>query len=78
MAGLALGTGACVLVTARAIGLGFAIAGFAVTGCVSIWFIARANTLVQNETEPSMRGRMMGIWNTAPPGTSPITSPMVG
>lgn len=66
------GTVACV------IGMGFAIAGFAVTGCVSIRFSARANTLVQNETEPSMRGRMLGIWNTAAPGTSPITSPMVG
>jgi len=78
VAWLALGTGACVLATACAIGLGFAIAGIALTGCVSIWFIARANTLVQIETEPSMRGRMMGIWNMALPGTSPITSPMVG
>jgi len=78
VAWLALGSGACVLATACAIGLGFAIAGIALTGCISIWFIAQANTLVQSETEPSMRGRMRGIWNRALPGMSPITSPMVG
>jgi sugar phosphate permease len=45
---------------------------------MSIWFIARANTLVQMEIDPAMRGRVMGIWNMALPGTSLVTAPMVG
>jgi sugar phosphate permease len=45
---------------------------------VSIWFIARANALVQFETDPEMRGRVMGVWTMALPGCEPITSPFVG
>jgi Transmembrane secretion effector len=75
---LALATGLSVLATASAADLGLALVGLAVTGCLSIWFIARANTLVQVETEPTMRGRLMGIWNMALPGCQPITGPLVG
>jgi len=36
-------------------GIGLALAGLVVTGCLSIWFIARANTLVQLHSDPAMR-----------------------
>ena len=48
------------------------------TGCLSIWFIAQANTLVQLAADPSMRGRVMGLWTMALPGTEPATSPFAG
>lgn len=75
---LAIGTGLAILATAAAPRLALALAGLAVTGCLSIWFIARANTLVQLAAGPAMRGRVMGVWNMALPGTNPITSPCVG
>lgn len=78
VAALAVATGFSVVATAYAPGLGLMLAGFAVTGCASIWFIARANTLVQLAADPAMRGRVMGAWTMALPGFSPITGPFVG
>lgn len=75
---LAAFTGASVLATAFAPNLAWEYSGLAITGCVSIWFIARANALVQFETDPEMRGRVMGVWTMALPGCEPITSPFVG
>jgi predicted MFS family arabinose efflux permease len=75
---LAAFTGVSVLATAFAPNLAWEYTGLAVTGCLSIWFIARANALVQFETSPEMRGRVMGAWTMALPGCEPITSPFVG
>lgn len=47
-------------------------------GFVSIWFIAAANTLVQLTSLPAMRGRVMGLWTVALPGTGLITALAVG
>lgn len=71
-------TGASILATAFAPNLALEYAGLTMTGCLSIWFIARANALVQFESEPSMRGRVMGVWSMALPGCEPFTSPFVG
>lgn len=76
--GLALATAAAVLGTALAPATWIAFAGLAVVGCVSIWFIAAANTFVQLAADPAMRGRMMGLWNMALPGSEPVTGPSVG
>jgi MFS family permease len=51
-----------------------AYAGMVIAGFASIWFIAMANTLVQLESDPAMRGRVMGVWTMALPGMLPITS----
>jgi sugar phosphate permease len=75
---LALATAAAVLGTAAAPALWLVMAGLAATGCLSIWFIAQANTLVQLAADPSMRGRVMGLWTMALPGTEPATSPFAG
>ena len=77
---LALGgaTGLVVVATAAAHNVGEFYAGLIVTGCVSIWFIARANALVQFETAPAIRGRVMAVWSMALPGCMPFTSPLVG
>jgi len=75
---LALLTAVAILATATAPAVAMAFAGLAVTGCLSIWFIARANTLAQLRAAPGMRGRVMGIWVMALPGSQPVTSPAVG
>lgn len=71
-------TGVAVLATAAAPDAGLVFAGLVVTGCLSIWFIARANTLAQLRADPAMRGRVMGIWTMALPGTSLVTGPTIG
>jgi MFS family permease len=76
--GLAVATALAVLGTASAPAAWVAFAGLAVTGCVSIWFIAAANTFVQLAAEPGMRGRMMGLWTMALPGSEPVTGPCAG
>ncbi len=75
---LAAVTGGAVLATASSRNLTEFYAGLVVTGCVSIWFIARANTLVQLATEPELRGRVMAAWSMALPGFMPVASPFVG
>ncbi|MGD1052281.1 MAG: MFS transporter [Candidatus Dormibacteria bacterium] len=75
---LAILTGLAILGTALAPGIGPAVAGMVVTGCLSIWFIARANTLVQLRADPAMRGRVMGIWTMALPGAMVLTGPATG
>jgi len=75
---LAIATAAAVLGTTAAPALWLVMAGLAATGCLSIWFIAQANTLVQLAADPSMRGRVMGLWTMALPGTEPATSPFAG
>jgi MFS family permease len=75
---LAAATAAAVLGTALAPAAWVAFAGLAVVGCLSIWFIAAANTFVQISTDPGMRGRMMGLWTMALPGTEPVTGPCAG
>jgi MFS family permease len=75
---LALGTGSSIIFTALAPSLVLVMIGLGVTGGVSIWFIARTNTLVQLLAEPRMRGRVMGVWSMALPGFGPVTSPVVG
>jgi MFS family permease len=75
---LALATAACVLGTAFSPVLWLTIAGLAIVGCLSIWFIAAANTLVQITSAPGMRGRVMGLWTMALPGMSPVNSPVAG
>src|SRR6202012_2328423 len=54
------------------------LGALAVTGCLSIWFITQANALVQLRADAAMRGRVMGVWTMALPGTEPATSPGVG
>ena len=75
---LATLTGLAILGSALAPGVGLALAGMVVTGCLSIWFIARANTLVQLHSDPAMRGRVMGIWTMALPGAMLVTGPATG
>jgi MFS family permease len=75
---LCLVTGAVVIATALAPDAWAAYVGMAVTGFVSIWFIALANTLVQLRSEARVRGRVMGLWTMALPGMNPVTALIAG
>lgn len=75
---LAVVTGALVVATGFAPSLVAAFAGLFAVGLVSIWFIALANTVAQVRTEPTMRGRVMGVWTMALPGTAPLTGVLTG
>jgi hypothetical protein len=51
--------------------------GLALAGFFSIWLIAAANTLVQLRAGPALRGRVMGIWTMALPGSYPVSGLLV-
>jgi hypothetical protein len=70
---LTIATGLTVLATAAAPTVALASGGIALAGFLSIWLIAMANTLVQLEAAPAVRGRVMGIWTMALPGTIPFS-----
>jgi predicted MFS family arabinose efflux permease len=75
---LAIATGFCVLVTATAPDKPVLFAGILGIGACSIWMVASANTLVQLRAAPELRGRVMGAWTVALPGTIPITALLAG
>jgi MFS family permease len=75
---LTVATGAAVLATATAPELWMLFAGMAVLGFFSIWLVSLANTLVQLRAAPALRGRVMGVWSMAMPGTFPITGLALG
>jgi MFS family permease len=75
---LCLLTGVAVVATALAPWAWLAYAFLAVTGFVSIWFIALANTLVQLRSAAHVRGRVMGLWTMALPGMNPLTAIAAG
>ncbi|MFJ2370603.1 MFS transporter [Microbacterium sp. NPDC087665] len=75
---LALGMGVAVVATALAPSLPLLFAGLAVLGAVVMWFIARANAFVMLTAPVAIRGRIMGIWAMALPGSTVITGLLVG
>lgn len=70
--------GASMLVTSSSPTLGGAIFGMLVVGFFSINVSSIANTMVQLESKPQMRGRVMAIWNMAIFGSTPIGGPLIG
>jgi MFS family permease len=75
---LAVASGIVVIATAASPDIGAELAGLALCGFSSIWFIARANTFVQLLAPPPMRGRVMGAWTMALPGANPLTALLAG
>jgi len=75
---LGLLTGVFVGIAATAPVLPVLFIGILGIGACSIWMVAAANTLVQLRAEPELRGRVMGAWTVALPGTIPITALLAG
>ncbi|QTV80737.1 MFS transporter [Microbacterium sp. NIBRBAC000506063] len=75
---LALALAAAVVLAALAPTLPSLFAAMALVGAASMWFIARANAFVMLQTPAPIRGRVMGIWTMAMPGSNVVTGLLVG
>ena len=58
--------------------LNWAVAGMLAVGFFSINFTSLANTSLQLESDPAMRGRVMSLWTMAMLGSTPIGGPIIG
>ncbi|MBP6884874.1 MAG: MFS transporter [Candidatus Pacebacteria bacterium] len=58
--------------------LSLAILVMVVVGFFSINFLSLANVIIQVESSPEMRGRVMAFWSMAYLGSTPIGGPIIG
>jgi MFS family permease len=72
------GFGVTILVCAFAPFLGLAYVALLFTGWASVSFIAIGNSTIQLSSEPSMRGRVLALWQVAFQGTTPVGGPAIG
>jgi MFS family permease len=74
----ASGFGVTLLFAALAPSLSIELVALALAGAASITFMSTANSTLQLNAEPSMRGRVMSLWFVAFQGTTPIGGPLIG
>ena len=69
-----------VMIAGVALSPTLAVAGVVIVcmGALSIAFIATANSTIQLQVEPTMRGRVMALYAMGFLGTTPIGAPLVG
>jgi len=72
------GFGTAILACAFSPVLGLAYAALLFVGWASVSFIAIGNSTIQLTAEPSMRGRVIALWQVAFQGTTPIGGPAIG
>ncbi len=70
--------GIAILFAALAPALALEFVALGVVGFASVSFLAMANSTLQLETEPQMRGRVMALWSVAFLGSTPIGGPVIG
>jgi MFS family permease len=70
--------GVLMLVAAAAPTFEMAMAAMVLVGFFSINFLSMGNILLQLESRPDMRGRVMALWTVALLGSTPIGGPIVG
>jgi MFS family permease len=58
--------------------IGIELFALALVGFASVSFLSMANSTLQLETDPQMRGRVMALWAVAFMGTTPIGGPLIG
>ncbi|MGB8178557.1 MAG: MFS transporter [Acidimicrobiales bacterium] len=78
LARAALIFGVCMTFAALAPFLGVEFVAIAVVGFASVTFLAMANSTLQLNTDPQMRGRVMALWAVAFMGSTPIGGPVIG
>jgi MFS family permease len=74
----AAGFGVAILACAFSPALGLAYAALLFVGWASVSFIAIGNSTIQLSAEPSMRGRVIALWQVAFQGTTPVGGPAIG
>ena len=72
------GFGVAIMATAYAPVIGLAYAAMLFAGWASVAFIATGNSTIQLSAEPSMRGRVIALWQVAFQGTTPVGGPLIG
>lgn len=70
--------GGSILLLALSPNLALAIAFMVVVGVFSVLFTSLTNAILQLESAPQMRARVMALWAVAFLGTTPIGGPIVG
>ncbi len=71
-------SGFSILLASIAPSLGLAIAGMVLVGFFTVNMVSTANSMIQMEAHPEMRGRVMAIWSMAMMGSTPIGGPIIG
>lgn len=74
----ALAFGVCILFAALSPVLAVEFVALILVGYTSVSFLSMANSTLQLQTDPHMRGRVMALWAVAFLGTTPIGGPIIG
>lgn len=74
----ALYFGAAILIAAITPNIMLAMAALVFVGVFSINFLSLSNIILQLESAPEMRGRVMALWSVAFLGSTPIGGPIIG
>jgi MFS family permease len=74
----ALGFGAAMTLLSLSPNLASAVVLMAVVGFFATSLSVTANTTIQLEADPHMRGRVMSLWGVAMQGSTPVGGPLVG
>jgi MFS family permease len=72
------GFGVAILACAYSPVIGLASVAMLFVGWASVSFIAIGNSTIQLSAEPSMRGRVIALWQVAFQGTTPVGGPLIG
>jgi MFS family permease len=70
--------GVCMTFAGLAPLLAFELVAIALVGFASVTFLSMANSTLQLNTDPQMRGRVMALWAVAFMGSTPIGGPLIG
>jgi MFS family permease len=70
--------GSSMLITAVSSNLIFALLGLVLVGFASTSYTSRGNVILQLNSEPQMRGRVLALWNVALVGSTPVGAPIIG
>ncbi len=74
----ALGFGAAILVASIAPSFHIALLAMVIVGVFSIIFTSQGDTILQLESAPNMRSRVVALWSVAFLGSTPIGGPIIG
>ncbi len=78
LARAALLFGIAMLIVSIAPTLTLALLAMVLVGVFSINFLSLGNVILQLESDPNMRGRVMALWGVAFMGSTPIGGPIIG
>jgi MFS family permease len=70
--------GVCMTFAGLAPVLAVELIAMALVGFASVSFLSMANSTLQLNTDPQMRGRVMALWAVAFMGSTPIGGPLIG